>query len=690
MKRWLLGIVLLIATCPAIAFAAAVSRPDWERPIEHRPFLPPPRAIGGMNAGGVFSAPYGAEDLRGAQYLGLAHLNSFMSINVAMQMRDEAGLQRYALLASDPHSLYYRRFLTPEQVALFFGASATDYARAIQYFWGQGLAVRSWKQREMLRVVGPQAAMERAFGTRFGWYRKNGVTFYAPVAAPRFYAPLAVRGIGGMVAYRHFRKHLDVGAAFTPFQGAGAGFEVGYSPFDLAAAFDYTGAYNISGTCCKGDGITIGIVGTGPISAFDVPAYRQKFGLAAATGTVSQINVTAVMPCCYSSPLGVPPPVTGPCTQTNPPNYNVCNHEDNEAQLDTEQTSSLAPNATVNFYLAFNPHECNAPGPCSVGVQALGIGEVDDELQQIANDNVADVVSASYGIGELNFASSSNPLLKCPDPLSPTGCSGADPAIFATMAAQGIAVFFSSGDTGASGCQRDGVTSNQDSLCVSYPSGDPNVVSVGGTTTAIGNNGQLNGLVTTWGVQTKTFGAGGGGFSSVFRRPVFEPAGSFCASNGTTCDAGHRLQPDISLNADPATGAAVIINCGSAPPGCSGLGGALIGSIGGTSASAPDAAAQWALVLEACKQTTACAVHSWTGTAHPYRLGNPAPLLYALSAAQRASIFYDIVYGENAVPPRFGNYPTLNLGYNARTGYDLATGLGAPFARNLIKAIVGI
>ena len=683
MKRWLSCIAFFLAALPSVALAGNAITPYWERPIERPPVFAPPTTVGAQTRG-VFSAPYGGEDLRGAQYIGPAQLG-LVSVNVMMQMRDEAGLQRYAMLASSPHSLYYRRFLTPEQIADSFGASASDYEIAKQYFWSQGLAIRAWKQREILRVVGPQASMERAFGTHFGWYRKNGVTFYAPTTIPHFTRPLAVRGIGGMVTYRHFRKHFDVGAPFTPYQGAGSGFEIGYSWFQLAAAFDYTGAYNLNGTCCKGDGITIGIIGTGPISAFDVPAYRSTFGLTSATGSVSQVNVTANMACCYSTGLATPPPVTGPCGGSLP----SCNPEDNEAQLDTEQTSSLAPNATVNFYLAYNPNECFQPGPCApgAGAPALGIAETDDELQQIANDNVADVVSGSYGIGELDFASPSNPILTCPS--GPTGCAGADPTVFATLAAEGIAVFISSGDTGASGCQRDG-GANAEKLCVSYPSGDINIVSVGGTTTPIGNNGQLTGLITTWGVQTQTFGGSGGGFSSVIKRPGFEPAGSFCTSTGSPCDSTHRLQPDLSLNADPATSDTVIINCGSAPPGCSGLGGALIGGIGGTSASAPGMAAMWALVLEACKQTAACATHSWSGTLHPYRLGNPAPLLYALSGAQKASSFYDIVYGLNAVPPLGSNYPTLDAGYSARAGFDLATGLGAPFARNLIKAIVGI
>jgi hypothetical protein len=96
----------------------------------------------------------------------------------------------------------------------------------------------------------------------------------------------------------------------------------------------------------------------------------------------------------------------------------------------------------------------------------------------------------------------------------------------------------------------------------------------------------------------------------------------------------------------------------------------------------------WALVLEACKQTPSCN----TGPAgHTYRLGNPAPLLYGLSASAKAAAFHDIVYGRNGVPPLANfDYSVVNANFKAVTGFDLATGIGAPFARNLIKAVVGI
>lgn len=688
MKPWFAVLALCAGLLPTAALAVP---PPWAGPGPIKPIVVPPVNFGGRTQS---STPaFDAEAMRGARYLGPATLGR-MSVDVVMQMRDETGLLRYAALVSNRHSLYYRHFLTPQQLGDNFGISQVDYQRTMQYFWSHGLLVRGWTQRQTLRVVGPQANMERALSTHFGWFRKRGITFYGPTSPPRFTIPLNVRAVGGIVNYHRMRRHIIISGPFYPTTGLGPGFVVGNSPFNLAAAFDYTGAHSINGSCCMGDGITIGIVGTGPISSADVPNFRTFFSVTG-TGKVHQVNATdavfgsgSLIACCFSTGLTTPPVVTAPCSGSL---ASGCNPEDGEAQLDTEQTSSLAPNATVNFYLAYNPNECNTAGPCnnSPKTPALGIGEPDDELQQIINDNVADVVSGSYGIGELDYAGNNGGLLNMDG-------SGVEPNIFAALATEGIAVFFSSGDSGAEGCQRDfnppSSGPNADDLCVSYPSGDPNVTSVGGTTTPISLNGRLNGLVTTWGVQTQSGGAGGGGFSQVFLRPGFEPSGQFCAnatdSSGIRCDSTHRLQPDISLNADPTTGDALIINCGTGA-NCAGLGGAQIGAIGGTSASAPDMAAMWALVLEACKAAPACAT---AGGGHPYRLGNAAPLLYGLSAPNRASAFLDVNYGNNAVPlsTSGGDYTQLDPGFLAAAGWDPATGLGAPFARNLIKAITGM
>lgn len=608
---------------------------------------------------------YDADALAGARYLGPANLGT-LGMDVVVPLHDEAGLLAYARSVGDPSSPAYRHFLTPQQIGALYGADASDYGAAFKYFAQAGLAVQGWPQRGTLRVWGDQHRIEHALHTTFGVYEFGARLFYAPIRQPSVASQVKIAAIGRLVTRRQIHTHMMVVSPPVHAQGGlGNNLLLGYSPWQLAGVFDYTGAYNIGIT---GRGITIGVIGTGPFSSADVPAYRGLYNVLGA-GTAKQINVTTVCPVC-STGLQTPPPVTGPCVQPNPPNYNVCNPEDVEAQLDTEQSSSLAPDANVLFYLAYNPNECYTSGPCNHNppTPALGVGEVDDELQQAIADNNADIVSLSAGGGELDIASPNNPLLH------PDG-TGLEPDEFAMLAVEGIATFVSSGDTGAEGCQADGIPATQDVLCVGYPASDPSVVAVGGTTTPILSNGRLAGPMTAWGVQTGLLGsrgATGGGLSAVFARPPYQSAVASVTGSA-------RGVPDIALNADLITGDAVVIN--AFDPNLVAL-----GAVGGTSAAAPDAAAMWALVLQACRLNPQC---GFGPAPHQYRLGNPSGLLYRLYVLpQYQQTVYDINYGNNAVFS-VTNPNQLDPGYDAGTGYDLTTGIGAPFARALIHVVTG-
>jgi kumamolisin len=204
---------------------------------------------------------------------------------------------------------------------------------------------------------------------------------------------------------------------------------------------------------------------------------------------------------------------------------------------------------------------------------------------------------------------------------------------------------------------------------------------VGGVTTPLDNAGRFVGPLTAWGVQTQSGSYGtGGGISAYVPQPAWQ--------TGAGIASGLRNVPDVSLEGDQNTGVATIVNASFGSTGS--------GAYGGTSVAAPETAAMWALVLSACKQTPAC-VAKGTGP-HPYRLGNAAPLFYGIynNAAQYPTAFYDVVFGNNGVIPctELGfcpqPLPTPQPGFNAGVGYDLTTGIGVPFARHLIQAIVGV
>ncbi|GAC1449152.1 MAG: hypothetical protein PVSMB8_08300 [Vulcanimicrobiaceae bacterium] len=444
-----------------------------------------------------------------------------------------------------------------------------------------------------------------------------------------------------------------------------------------------------------------GFYGDARIKVGDFTDYKRLYGLSG-SGTITQIAATDanVSPgtgkpgTSYSKGLATPPPVTSPvspgcvCQGYSPSNpasasritdYTTCNPEDGEAQLDTQQAAALAPDANVLFYIAYNPVECfgtcGAAGTASPSPQ-IGLSLSDDEIQQAIGDDRADIISMSFGGSE----QTSNGIYFGP------GSNDYGKTELAMLAAKGVAIFASSGDSGAEGCTGDvSGASTPNNPCVGYPASDPSVVSVGGVNAPLDAAGRLVGPLTGWGVQTQfagqTAGGSGGGCSVYFPAPAYESgiAGFPCG--------GKRAQPDISLVADTNTGVAVVTNASSE------LGGRSVFAIGGTSIGAPQAAAMWALVLQACKATAGCATGSG---AKPYRLGNPNTAFFAAyrDPAKYASTFADVLFGNNALPgaaPAPGMTGVApNGGYNAGTGYDLVTGIGVPYARNLIRTVVKI
>ncbi len=286
-----------------------------------------------------------------------------------------------------------------------------------------------------------------------------------------------------------------------------------------------------------------------------------------------------------------------------------------EVELDMEVVSAIAPNATQKIYI----------GPNSTQ-------GVNDTYNQIVTDDVAKVTSTSWGECE---SASGNSELQALD------------NIFAQGAAQGQAFFAASGDSGAYDC-------NNGRLAVDSPADDPNVVGVGGTTLQVAADGTY-GSESVWGnpqdTQRSPKGAGGGGgISKLFAEPAYQKSAKI------TLGKTKRTVPDVSADADPATGYSVFCTATAAQCPASGW-----IAVGGTSAAAP----LWASIALDTNEFL-------VGQGKP-ALGTANTQLYTLfSAAQTFSAFHDVTTGNN-------------LHYAAKTGYDLATGIGTPDAWNIAR-----
>ena len=197
----------------------------------------------------------------------------------------------------------------------------------------------------------------------------------------------------------------------------------------------------------------------------------------------------------------------------------------------------------------------------------------------------------------------------------------ADDESFAEAALQGQTVFTSAGDTGGfcSVGTPNGVPAGVPD--VSYPASSPYVVAVGGTSLLTNADGSYN--------QELAWTAGGGGISYLESQPKWQASDGVLGTIGS--EANLRTVPDVSMDADPNTGANVYVN--GTPE-----------TVGGTSLASPLALGVWDRI------------ESDHGEAVPFA----SPLLYA---ANGSAAFHDVTLGDT------GPYP-------ATAGYDLATGIG--------------
>ncbi|GCE20175.1 S53 family peptidase [Dictyobacter kobayashii] len=288
-----------------------------------------------------------------------------------------------------------------------------------------------------------------------------------------------------------------------------------------------------------------------------------------------------------------------------------------EVETDMEVITALAPQATQKVYIG----EDSTPGFYNTLNQVIS-----DDGEKIINSGWGDC-EAAFGKGILNGL---NNILKQSE-------------------AQGHAVFVASGDSGAYGC-------GDNNLNVYAPANNSYAIGVGGTSLHTGING-IYSSEAAWSDPTpipgtNVHGSGsGGGISTYFNRPIYQ--------TGPYLSSTHRLVPDVSANANPATGD--LIYCSITSAGCSGW---LI--MGGTHI----ASSLWASVT--------ADINQYLADRNKPTLGNVNADLYLLySIPQPYPAFHDIING-------------TNLYYKAGPGYDPATGLGSPIAWNIARDLAVI
>jgi subtilase family serine protease len=581
-----------------------------------------------------------------------------VALTFRLSASQQADLQELLREQQDRSSPNYHRWLTPEQYAARFGMTSNDLAKVTSWLQSQGLTVTAIsRSRNEISFSGSVGQVEYALRTELQRYLINGEQHMAnasDVALPDAFAGevLGVRGLNDFHPKPRFRKPLT---RFTS-NISGSHFVI---PADFATLYGVPSNFD-------GTGQIIAVIGQTLLNASnstsDIDAFRSAAGLPATTSTNFKL---------------IQVPGTGTAT--------ACTGDQMEADLDLEWTEGVAKNATIKFVYAGN----GSGGNCNNRTS-----NVFDALQYSITNNVAPIISISYGNCEANLGRSFVLTMQQ----------------WAQQAnAQGQTISGPSGDEGAADC--DTGTSATHGFAVDVPAAIPEVTGVGGSEftgdaaatvaagcgtattdwgpscTSTSSAGTALHYITekTWndtlGTGATSLSAGGGGASTIFAKPSWQTGSSVPGD-------GKRDVPDIALNASNAhdpylvcsqdffTGTAGVTSCanGFRSSSSNTSNNNLLDAVGGTSAGAPTFAGILALINQA------------TGS---NGLGNVNPMLYAL-AASSPTAFHDITSGNNNAPCTAGtpNCPagTTSFGFSAGAGYDQVTGLGSLDVGNLISA----
>ena len=557
----------------------------------------------------------------------------------------QTGLDQLLQDQQNPHSPNYRKWLTPEQYANRFGMNPSDLGKVTAWLQSHGFTnVTVSRSRNSIEFDGNAGQASAAFRTSIHNVQYHGETHYANIASPTLPSAFA-NAVAGITSLNNFRPRPKSIAHWTS-SVSGNHFLV---PGDIGTIYNVKSLYN-SGI--KGDGQSIVVVGQTLLTPSD-------------DGTHADVDK-------FRSLSGLPP-VNLVFKKTGTPTYSTSDVD--EANLDLEWSGAIAPNAQIFFVYSDNALFTSLPYAVS--------------------NNLAPVISISYGNCEANFDSSSISVLV---------------NIFQQANAQGQTITAAGGDSGAADCEGSGSDIATHGLAVDVPAATPYVTGMGGTTFKGDGPGTVtcdsNGThcvaaadppfwsgsdsvtdtnptaleyipETSWN-DTDAVGslaATGGGVSTFFPKPSWQTA------SGVPND-GQRDVPDISLSSSPNHDGYIICSQGScvngyrkgscvnsSDPGCT------LNVIGGTSAASPVFAGVVALLNQKFGS----------------RLGNVNQTLYSL-AGSASTAFHDITTGNNKVPCQSGSKDCPNggtIGYSAASGYDLVTGLGSIDVGALVDAWSG-
>ena len=589
--------------------------------------------------------------------LGKAAIGSPTAMTVYLAPRDPAKLASFVAALQTPGDPNFHKFITRAEFVSRFGPTGAQVAAVKSAFRQLGFTIGVLYPNHLaLEVTAPASTVASALGVGLERMQLAGRIGTVPTAATRLPASVAglVRGVGGFSTLSGAHSGLTAGVQAASGALSGLGVPGHFTPADYEKRYDVMPLVQAGAT---GNGTTIAIVTLSDFKAADAATFYADIGVTVGARHVTKVDVDG-------GTIGSTPYHDG---------------DPGESDLDVQQSGAIAPNARVLAYVTPN----------------ISSATFLNGFEAAASDNLADVVSCSWGEAELNYFA--NALTGGVDE---TFYLQAFHDVFEEMATQGQTVFTDADDNGAFEVNRfqypvfpkiGKPPAYTPVYSIHHPSSDPLVTAAGGTTVPfsetfadrggvtvtvsqeqawswsyfpLGALAQNLGLTVVADDFEKSFAVGGGGGVSIYWGvPGYQNGLAGVTSTmpdqvllkfGKKKDkilatepsgfAGRNI-PDLSANADPESGYFYVQD------------GAPNYFYGGTSFVAPQFAGTVALIVELLG----------------HRVGQLNPQLYALQASG-ASAARDISKGDI-------------WGYVATPGYDDATGLGVMDAAKLYEGL---
>jgi subtilase family serine protease len=578
------------------------------------------------------------------------HATGKVSFSLVLPWRHTGALQRFDDAVASPSSSHYAHYLSPSAFRARFAPTVGDVRAAKRWLRSHRFDVTgSSKSGILVSASGTVGRTEHAFSTRLNVYRHAGGDLRAPanpVSLPAGLASTATGVIGLDQTIAHPAAPPPPAFVNAPpcsrswSEKVAYGKPLAYGQTQPYATCGYRpaqlrGAYGLTRRAVKkddGSGQKVAILDAfaAPTMNADVQRYSKRHGLPPAKFSQKVFHGCKVG-CDIADQQGW---------------YG-------EETLDVEAVHTMAPGARIKYIGAADP----GPG-------------LTKALAYAVDHKVAAIATNSYGyLGED----------------IPRSQVEVQQQIFQQAISEGMGLYFSSGDEGDEQATLGHTSAD-------FPASSPDVTAVGGTTLGVGpsNNYRFEvgwgTMVTgqarnTWSPKPPgdfLYGSGGG-TSRLFGEPGYQrkvvPASLAHRYGGVG-----RVVPDISMDGDPNSGMLV----GETQTFPSGAVRYDEYRIGGTSLSSPLFAGYMAVADQRA------------GFHH----GFVNPTLYGLSGTdairdirpsptQIAVVRNDFDNGVNASGGVTTTLRSADLDGTLHTtrGYDDVTGLGAPGASRLLKAL---